>query len=253
MTRIALITGATSGIGEQFARQLAASQVCDELWMVGRNGGKLEVLKAELLPQRTAPVCADLCATDGMLLIESMLKEHKPVISLLINSAGLGFRDSVAGQSMEEISDTLNTNCNALTLMCRMCLPYMDGKSGIINIASSAGFIPQPGFAVYAASKSYVISFSRALAAELKERGIRVTCVCPGPVTTGFQYKATKGKTEGFTGIRAMTSKTPVEIAEISLKASSRGRRLISVGTSQKLLHLAAKILPHQWIINMIK
>jgi len=253
MTRIALITGATSGIGEQFARQLAESQTCDELWLVGRNNARLDVLKAELLPQRAVAVCADLCTTDGMMCIEAMLKEREPVISLLINSAGLGYREPVSGQSIGEISDTLNTNCNALTLMCRMCLPYMDSGSGMINIASSAGFIPQPGFAVYAASKSYVISFSQALAAELKDRRIKVTCVCPGPVTTAFQYKATKGKTEGFTGIRAKTSKTPGEVARISLKASSKGRRLVSVGFSQKLLRLAAKILPHQWIISMIK
>ena len=254
MSRTAIITGATSGIGEQFTRLLSESGVYDELWIIGRNKSKLDALKAELLPQKITAVCADLCTTEGMLKLESMIKEHKPQIGLLINSAGTGLRAPVADQDLDEISDTLNTNCNALTLICRLCIPYLGGvRPGIINIASSAGFVPQPGFAVYAASKSYVISFSRALSAELKSRGITVTCVCPGPVNTKFQFKATRGESTEFTGIRAYTSKEPQDVARASLKANSKGRRLLVYGTSLKLLHIASILLPHQWIINAIK
>lgn len=254
MSKIAVITGATSGIGEQFARLLADSQEYDELWMIGRNKSKLDSLKAELVPQKTVCICADLCSTEGMKKIEALMSSVNPDIQLLVNSAGIGFRSVFEDQGIDEISDTLNTNCNALTLICRMCLPYMANTgSGIINIASSAGFVPQPGFAVYAASKSYVISFSRALAAELRDRKIRVTCVCPGPVMTDFQRRATKGGTSDFEGIRSLTAKMPSDIARMSIKANKKGRRLIVCGASQKSLHLASKLLPHQWIINMIK
>jgi hypothetical protein len=137
--------------------------------------------------------------------------------------------------------------------MIRITAPYMktggNGHSKIINIASSAGFLPQPGFACYAASKSFVISFSRAMSCELKPMGIDVMAVCPGPVATDFQRRATEGKEAEFTGWRKNFVIDPVRLSRKSLKASAKGRKMLVYPFSQKLLHLASKIVPVSWIL----
>ena len=116
--------------------------------------------------------------------------------------------------------------------------------------ASSAGFLPQPNFAAYAASKSYVISFSRAMSYELKPLGISVTAICPGPVRTDFQRRATEGKETDFTDWRKNFVADPVKLARASLKASLKGKRMVSYPFSQKFLHLASKIIPISWILS---
>ena len=249
MSRIALITGATSGIGEEFFKLLKDDPSYDELWITGRNSAKL----LELQDDRTVTIEADLSRREDIDAIVRRLYSQKPVIGLLINCAGLGYKGWVDSQDSGKISDTIDVNCEALSVMCRECIPFMeDGNSGIINIASSAGFLPQPGFAVYAASKSYVISFSRALGYELKPRRIRVTCVCPGPVMTEFISRSQDGD-PNLTGIKKMTAKQPREVAIRSLKAYRRGRKLYSCGISQKMLHLATKVIPLNWILSAVK
>ena len=245
MSRIAIITGATSGIGMEFAKLLKDDASYDELWLVGRNTDKLKDIKG-------VAIGADL-SDGGVKIITDRIRQENATVGLLINCAGIGFKGTVLSQEEQKISDMLHLNCEALSLLCCEVIPYMeDGNSGIINIASSAGFLPQPGFAVYAASKSYVISFSRALGYELKERKIKVTCVCPGPVMTDFIAKSQDGDPE-LTGIKKMTAKNPDEVARKSLDAYRRGKRLYSCGISQKLLHLACKIIPLDWIMSMIK
>ena len=250
MTRIALITGATSGIGREFVNLLKDDPSYDELWIVGRNERALE----EASDGRIIPIKADLADPSSTDRIIAKIRSANVTVGLLANCAGLGYRSAVADQSSDMISSMLDVNAKALTLLTNGCLPYMeDGSSKIINIASSAGFLPQPGFAVYAASKSYVISFGRALAEELKPRRITVTTVCPGPVETGFQEVATQGREREFTGLWKTLSVKPADVARASLKASSRGRSVLVYGFSQKLLHFAAKFIPHKWILSVIK
>jgi len=246
MTRIAVITGATSGIGYEFAKVLSEDDSFDSLWLIGRRTEKLDFAKG-------VAVKADLSTKEGLDIIAGKLSEDKPVIGLLINCAGLGFKGDLSDSSREQISSVIDVNCRALSGMISICLPYMeDGRSGIINIASSAGFLPQPKFAVYAASKSYVISLSRALHYELRPRHIQVTCICPGPVITDFIPRSSGGDTE-LTGIKKLTAKKPDEVAARSLAAYKRGRKVYSCGISQKLLRLASKIIPLDWILMTIK
>ena len=254
MKNIAIITGASSGIGASFVKEISANEsYLDEIWVVARREEKLLALKEELKDDRIVPVTADLASSDGVETLEKKLAAEKPAVGLK--------RALVEEQSLKALGDTLDVNCKALTLLTRIAIPYMTVKeasfggkgAGIINVASSAAFLPQPGFTVYAASKSYVTSFSRALAMELACDGIRVTAVCPGPVNTEFQVNATDGKTTEFTGFRKLLAADPDKLAKASVKACKAGRYLFVYGISQKLLHIASKIVPTYWIISMMK
>ena len=257
--RIAIITGASSGIGKAFIELLARDNgeffktPFDEIWAVARREDALNELASSFEPGKIVPVAADLATVEGIQTIESKLDAEKPKVGLLINSAGMGMKGRMAEKPAKALSDTIAINCTALSQMIKIAAPYMkqEGKyhSKIINIGSSAGFLPQPGFACYAASKSYVISFSRAMSCELKPMGIDVTVVCPGPVATDFQRRATEGKETNFTDWRKNFVVDPVKLAKATLKASLKGRRMISYPFSQKLLHFASKAFPVSWIL----
>lgn len=268
MRNIAIVTGASSGIGEAFVRELInergvyGSLPFQEIWIIARREEKLQALKAELDPERIVVIPADLAEPSEMQVVEDMLAERKDdiCVGLIINCAGVGKRGLVEDKSAQVLEDTVDINCTCLSKLTHICLPYMidrlpvydrgDGPR-IINIASSAAFLPQPGFAAYAASKAYVVSFSRALDIELMRYNIAVTTVCPGPVKTGFQILATDGKEAEFTGFRGLVAADPVKLARKVLKASRKGRHLYVYGISQKALHVVSKIVPTYWILRL--
>ena len=256
--KIAIITGSSSGIGKAFTELLANDKgefykaPFDEIWAVARRADALDELAHSITGVKVVPVVADLASDSGIKTVENKLKSEEPVVGLLINSAGMGIKGRVMDKPSEALSNTIAINCSALSRLIRITVPYMKNEGerpAIINIASSAGFLPQPNFAAYAASKSYVISFSRAMSYELKPLGITVTAICPGPVRTDFQRRATEGKETDFTDWRKNFVADPVKLAKASLKASRRGRRMISYPFSQKLLHLASNIIPISWIL----
>lgn len=256
--RIAIITGSSSGIGKAFLELIANdnggyfNNSFDEIWAVARRGDVLNEISSALGTDKIIPVVADLSCDYGIKTIEDKLKAENPIVGLLINSAGMGIKGLVMDKPAKALDDTVNLNCNALSRMIRITVPYMKNEGErprIINIASSAGFLPQPNFACYAASKSYVISFSRAMSYELKPLGIDVTAVCPGPVATDFQRRATEGKETDFTDWRKNFVADPVKLAGKTLKASRKGKRIFVYPFSQKLLHLASKIIPTSWIL----
>lgn len=264
---IAIVTGASSGIGEAYVRELMreggvwSDIALDEIWVIARREDKLLKLREEL-GERIIPLVIDLGDTESVNKLSAKLEVVKPHVELLINCAGMGKRGVVADKPVKDLTDTIDINCICLTKISRMCIPYLaktstsatsSGKwaGRIINIASSAAFLPQPGFATYAASKSYVTNFSRALAYEVKQHGIAVTTVCPGPVKTEFLSKATNGKESDFSGIRALCVADPYKLAVASLKASKRGRKMLVYGFMQKLLHVASKLVPTDWILGI--
>jgi len=261
---IAIITGASSGIGKAFLEEIVKEHGIygcvpfDEIWAVGRNEEKLIEIKTLMGEDRIVPVKADLASPEDMSVLADRLAEEKPQVGLLINCAGMGMKGAVEDHPAKAIEDTVDVNCTSLAKLTRICLPYMivknpkwtkDNSPRIINIASSAGFLPQPGFAAYAASKAFVISFSRALYYELIDHDIIVTTVCPGPVNTDFQRKATAGAQTEFTGLRQYVVADPVKLAKASIKASRAGRQILVYGFSQKALHVASKIIPTSWIM----
>jgi short-subunit dehydrogenase len=186
----ALITGASAGIGREFARQLASR--AQAIVLVARRRGRLEELRSELTKYDTnlnvQVRVADLADKTQMDALVTWLEREKIDIDLLINNAGLGDYGLFATSDPERDDRIMQVNIVALTLLTRCLLPQMIARKrgAILNVSSSAGFLPIPGMAVYAASKAYVNSFSEALRAELRGTGVTVTALCPGPVHTEF-------------------------------------------------------------------
>jgi uncharacterized protein len=187
--RCALITGASSGLGEEYARQLAAR--CHNMVLVARRGDRLLSLAQQLTKQHGIHIrCfeVDLSNTEQRNELAKKLIEDDINPDLLINNAGLGDYGSFVNCTWEKHQSMLRVNVEALTHLIHLFLPKMivEKNGAIINVSSIASLLPMPDFGVYAASKAYVTSFSEALRIELKEFGVKVLAVCPGPVKTEF-------------------------------------------------------------------
>ena len=174
-------------MGREFAIQIAQFYPSiQEFWIIARRKERLEELQEKLLGRRVKILALDLGRQEDIDALKQTLEEEKPHVRILVNAAGFGMIGKVGKMKEKDCTGMVDINCRALTAVTHIVLPYITKKGQIIQMASSAAFMPQPGFAVYAASKSYVLSFSRALGCELKERDISVTAVCPGPVKTEF-------------------------------------------------------------------
>lgn len=202
MKRIAIITGASSGIGEEFTRQVCAKYDYDQIWIIARREDKLKQLADQLNTTKgkefVRPVVMDVAGKAGVeklkAYIEASNKEEGELeIGLLINNAGFGTYGPFAETSINRQMDMIELNCTTVTGICGIALPYLKAGSVVINTASLAAFLPLGNFAVYGATKSYVLSFSVALAAELRDKGIKVCALCPGSVSTEFANVASNG------------------------------------------------------------
>ena len=195
MKNIIIITGASSGMGMEFAKQLDKKLLnVDEFWLVARRKDRLEKLDC-VLRHKCRLFDVDLMKEEQVKRIEDALNDKEYRIRMLVNCAGFGVMGQFKDLEKKEQMEMIDLNCKALTAMTYICVPHMDRKSRIIQLASVAAFLPQKNFAIYAASKSYVLSFSRALNEELKDLDITVTAVCPGPVDTEFFEVAEKSGT----------------------------------------------------------
>ena len=225
MKKIIVVTGASSGMGVCFARQLACEKP-DELWIVARRKDRLENLKREIESEKSVKVRVvdiDVSGSEGARRFKAILDVERNSgdfeISVLVNNAGFGTYGEFADTDTDREMEMVDLNCTSLTGITGFALPYMKKGSRIINTASLASFLPLGNFAVYGASKAYVLSLSVALAAELKPRGISVTALCPGPVSTEFANVASKGARE-----KVRHGLSPEKTVEHAIKASRRGR-----------------------------
>ncbi len=261
---IAIITGASSGLGEQFLRKLVrehgafGSVPFEQIWIVARRADRLNALKQELAPDRIRVFELDLTVAGSIDFLAGALAEEKPNIGLLVNCAGFGRTGLLEDQNPIDIRSMIALNCSAPAELTRVCLPYMipvgdsceyENGPRILNIASSAAFMPQPGFAAYAATKAFLVSFSRAVNAELKPHNIASTTVCPGPISTDFLATATGKASPKFSGIKSFFVVKPEKLAVKAIEASRKGRAVLVYGLSQKAFHVAAKILPNRFMM----
>ena len=183
--KIAIVTGASSGMGREFALQLSSWVTVDEIWVIARRTEALEALKEQVsVPVR--PISLDLCREDSYTAFGQLLAEEKPDVKLLVNAAGFGKFGDFDDISLEDDLRMIDLNCKSLVAMTRLVLPYMRAGSHILQLDSLSAFQPVPYITTYGATKAFVLSYSRALGAELKPRGIRVMAMNPGWVKTEF-------------------------------------------------------------------
>lgn len=237
---IAIITGASSGMGKEFAVQLdKCLGKTDEIWLLARSREPLEKL-ADSLRIKARVIVIDLTDETALKQFEEVLAIRNPRITVLINCAGVGIHKPFDRQSREEIDTMIGLNITALTRMTMICLPYMKSGSKLIQVSSGAAFVPQSAFAVYAASKAYVYSLSRALGQELRGRGITVTAVCPGPVNTPFLAHAYEDMS-GFGVLRKITMVQTACVVKKALDDCKIGKSVSICGLPVKLLYLSTQ------------
>src|SRR5216684_9136558 len=243
----ALITGASAGIGREFAQQLAGR--ARTLVLVARREERLNELRDELR-NRNAKLSVhvrvvDLCDKRQIDDLIASLEQAKIDIDLLINNAGLGDYGSFATSDPERNDRILEVNIVALTLLTRRLLPQMIARKrgAILNVTSSAGFLPIPGMAVYAASKAYVNCFSEALRAELRGTGVRVTALCPGPVHTEFGDVAKRAGGQPERGPESVYVSVEKTVRD-ALAAVEADRPIVIPGLAMKLGMFLVRITP---------
>ena len=249
MMKIALITGASSGLGREFARQIPKLyQNLDEIWVVARRAERLNELEMELkVPVRIFD--GDLNQDYIYKKLGIALGKSHANVRMLVNAAGYGKIGTFCESGWKEETGLVDLNCRSLTRMTALCLPYMHCGSRIVNLSSAAAFGPQPGFAVYAATKSYVYSLSMALGRELKGSGIYVTAVCPGPVDTEFFDHTGKE-------VASVKKKFRADAKDVVRKAlidSARGKKISVYGLSMKAAQVASKIVPDSVIVAVME
>ena len=250
--KIAVVTGASSGMGREFVRQLGYFyRSLDEIWVIARRRERLEELRElSRIPIRIFE--GNLIKKQVYRELSCALEEEQPDIRMLVNAAGFGKSGSVEKIASEELraqTDMVDLNCRALTRMTLFCLPYMSRGSRIVNLASAAAFCPQPGFAVYAATKSYVLSFSRALGAELRRKGVFVTAVCPGPVNTEF-FNVSGTLTNP---LKKLTMAKAEDVVHRALKDSRAGREMSVYGIAMRAAFLGTRLVPHGLIMKLMR
>lgn len=243
MAKIAIVTGASGGIGRVFTDRFSAMEDIDEIWAVGRSLEKLEALRS--VYPKVIPVTADL--SDGKCeALSQMLEDKVPDVRILVNNAGVGYMEAFDKMSEEHILQVCNINCTAPAVIMSMVLPYMTKGSRVINISSASSFQPNPYLAMYSASKVFIKNLSRAVNKELKSRGITVTSVCPGWVDTGMLPREIRGRKINFVGMIK-----PEKVVDKALKDSSKGRDMSVPGFFAKYFRIYSKVTPTRIIMDL--
>lgn len=252
MTETALITGASGGLGEHYARLCAERGM--HVILVARSTAALTALATELQDAHgitALAVTADLALPDGVDTTLATVDASGLAVTLLINNAGSGSYGTFADDDPQTQTTMIELNMHALTRLTRAILPGMmeRGHGRVLNVASIAAFLPGPLMAVYYATKAYVLHLSLALADEVRGSGVTVTCVCPGPTTTGFEQRA--GLTQSKLFRHATMSADSV--TRSSLDACLLGKPLFIPGARNKLAAFATRFIPRMWTASIAR
>lgn len=243
--KIAVITGASSGMGREFVYALDRDEEFDELWVIARREQRLLELK-EKCRAKIRPIVLDLQQRESFTLYRELLEQEKPEIAVLVNAAGFGLFGAFMDMDMDRQLDIIDLNSRALTAMCYMCVPYMAKGSRIYNMGSMSSWQPVPYINVYGASKAYVLNFSRALGVELKDRGIKVMAVCPGWITTEFFDHAIHDDTISYFN----RYYPPEQVIEKALKDMKKGKNASVLGFPERMQVLLVKHLPVSFVMK---
>lgn len=244
MKDIAIITGASSGIGKEFTLTLKDYGSFDELWVIARGEEELNKLEGQT-PFKLKVIPLDLTLDESYEKFKSLLEEEKPNVKLLINCSGFGKFDKTTKISYEDNIGMIDLNCKGLTSLTILSIPYMKKGASIVNIASVAAFQPIPYINIYGATKAYVLSFSRALNRELKPDGIHVMAVCPFWTKTKFFDRAVD-KTKDPVIKKYVAMYKPEDIVKRAWRDLRRKKEISMFGFKARFQKVLSKIAPHK-------
>ena len=247
---VAIVTGASSGMGKEFVLQLSSYVQVDEIWAVARRRENLEALASQVsVPLR--PVCLDLLQEESFSEMERLLAAEQPNVKLLVNAAGFGKFGPYHKVSITDDCRMIDLNCKALLVMTRLVLPYMAPGSHVLQLDSLSAFQPVPYITTYGATKAFVLSYCRAMNRELKNRGIRMMAMNPGWVKTEFFSHAFQTNGDGEVQYFDRLYEAD-EVVATGLKDLYRTKKDYSIhGLPVKLQVLGVKLLPHSIVMNI--
>lgn len=249
--KTAVITGASSGLGREFVRQtLERYPGLEEIWVIARRQERLMELREEL-GEKIRIFVLDLTALEDQMRLAEELQRRNPQVKILVNAAGYGKIGKFTELKLAGQTGMVRLNCEALCAITYLVLPYMSDNGRILQIASAAAFLPQPRFAVYAASKSFVLSFARALNEELRNRRIYVTAVCPGPVDTEFFDVAET--THKMSAYKQLTMANPVLVVKEALTDADGGKPLSIHKALMKAFYPLSRLIPHRLLLLFLR
>ena len=247
--KVGIITGASSGMGRELALQIAEKETFDELWVIARREEALESLKKEI-KTKVRPIALDLVKAVSFETYKELLKQEKPDVAFLANVAGFGKFGRYDQIALQDCMDMIDLNCKALVAITQLTLPYMKRGARILQLDSLSAFQPVPYINVYGSTKSFVLSYSRALNRELKTEGIRVMSVNPGWVKTEFFDHATKSSNDAVTYYNVMYEAK--DVIRTAIRDLYHTKKDVSIhGLPIKLQVLGVKLLPHKLVMNI--
>ena len=250
--KTAIITGASSGLGREFARQL--TDVFPEIeccWLIARREDRLEEIAREMVGVETVCLPLDLCDSMSFTTLQEKLAAEKPEVAMLINNAGCGYLGLMGETRTDLQTRMVDLNVRALTAVTNLVIPYMPAGAHILSTSSIAAFCPTPRMTVYGATKAYVSSFTVGLSEELRRREISVTAVCPGPMKTEFlEVGNIAGRSPAF---ELLPYCDQVRVAEGALRAAKAGRTIYTPRLFYKFYRLLAKVAPVKLMVKFTK
>lgn len=251
--KTAILTGATAGLGTLLLDEMVRQFPHIERYvLIARRKERLEELAWKYPQKEIVPLALDLTDPASFDAVAAWLASQRPEVQILVNNAGCGALGNVIHMDLLSQIRMVDLNVRALTALTTLTLPYMVRGGFVLNICSIASFCPNPRMTVYSSTKAYVLSYSKSLRYELRERGINVLASCPGPMETEFLSVA---------GISKENSKTfatlpycdPKRVARNSLKAAAKGRGVYTDRAFFKFYRVVAKLLPHSWLLPLTR
>lgn len=241
--KTAIITGASSGLGREYFKVLTEIYPdIEEFWLIARRENRLKELAESVPDAKCFILPLDLTKTEEVELYRQKLEEKKPEVEILICNAGFGKLGDAVDIPVKDQTDMITLNCTSLTAVTLLTIPYMKKGSCIIEIASIAAFSPTPRMTVYSSTKAYVLSFAKGLRRELKDKGINVLAVCPGPMDTEFIDVADiEGRSKLFMSLPRCSVR---EVAYRSVIQARKGKGVYTNKSIYKFYRVLTKLLP---------
>ena len=244
--KIAVITGASSGMGRDFVYAIDKKYALDEIWVIARREERLKELQSAC-KAKIRPLALDLMCKESFNTYKEVLEECKPEIHVLVNGAGFGLFGEFVKLDLDKQLDIIELNTKALTTMCYLSIPYMPAGTHLVNLASNSSWQPVPYINVYGSSKAYVLNFSRALGVELRDRKIHVMAVAPGWIKTEFFEHAVHDDTIKYYD-RFYTSE---QVVVKAMKDMKKCKTVSIMGFPVRWQVRIVKLLPVKWIMRI--